>query len=841
MNGSNGNINGSGYKNPISLVNRIFNIAPSQWSRVSECWLITFFFKIGSAIGWTILTAAFVSRFGITFLPTLFVVNAVLIMVSTFYFERLITRIKREVLMILMVLLGGICLFFASFMYKDSPLAFFALVIFAESIFLAQFNVFIPILVGDRFTPLESQKTFPFIESAETIGGIIGGVGVGLLASNFPIQWFLYIWIGLLSCVIFVFIISSYLTGGLPPLPVRNNREPQNKTKDQIKVVFRSIKQMPFLKGLVVVILLQWIFMNILEFQYTKAIEQSITRKNEPTIAKVLDSNNLKANVLDSSATLPASNQQNMNRALTIDEEAKLTQKLGTYKGLFHGAALIVQIIVASRLITALGIVGSLLLHPVLMLMSIVGMFLKFGFYSSFISKMGFETTNVVHKNAYFSSHYAFPKSIRDQAAEFLEGIVRPMGTVVGMLFILGLQFLFAGKELSMWIHIIMFVVMAGILIETIRLQPKYTRITRDQLFSSLPYPEKLNAIEILSQNGHKNVSKILVDKLNQTAKEDSEEDVVVRMKLLSALGQLRDYETLPEILEALYDKNVEIRLEAAHALMNFHDIGERFYSQAFSRHRMVETLKDVFRTETSANVRSAIIRVFSLIRQPDVVSFLLEMLKTNSAQVRADCIYTLGLFKDPNAAYYVLPFLDDSDSTVRASVLVALWRFPKYSASLQNKLERMIKSENQAEVKAAIFAAGEIGVNKKRLLAEFLHNENDEIQLEAAFALTKLGDPVGSHSLLQKLLFLPKERFENLRRFFNRLAPNAKKTAEQVLIIYISNYIKEIMKKYRDKELKEIDLEVLERLRRLYRILDQHDELFEIENAIKKQSLTLV
>ena len=186
--------------NPLPLLSRIFNIAPSQWPRVTECWFITLFFKMGGAIGLTIITSAFIGRFGIVYLPVLLIVSALLIILSTFFFEHLIMKVKREVLMISMLFVASLSLFAASFFYESSPIAFFTFLIIAESFFLAQFNIFIPILVGDRFTPLESQNTFPLVESGETIGGIIGGTLVGLFATRFPIQWFIYIWIGALIC-----------------------------------------------------------------------------------------------------------------------------------------------------------------------------------------------------------------------------------------------------------------------------------------------------------------------------------------------------------------------------------------------------------------------------------------------------------------------------------------------------------------------------------------------------------------------------------------------------------------------------------------------------------------
>lgn len=827
--------NGNGLKTvSLSFFSKIFNIAPPQWPRVSECWLITFFFKVGSAIGWTVLTAAFVGRFGITFLPTLFVINAVLIILSTFFFERLIMRIKREVLMILMILIAAIGLFFASFLYDRSPFAFFTLIILSESIFLAQFNVFIPILVGDRFTPLESQRTFPFIESADSIGGMIGGGLVGIFAQRFPINWFLYFWIACLACIIFVFIITSFVRIALPPLPFRISSSTNRESKDQIKRVFRSIKIMPFLKGLIAIVLLQWVFMNFLEFQYTKAIQQTITRTPEQTVVKI-DSHLFQTAVLsspDGVKNISTLNPESHGRSMSVAQQTLLAQKLGQLKGIFHAGALLIQVLFASRLITSLGIVGSLLLHPVIMLMSLVGMFLKFGFVSSVITKMNFEVTNVIHKNAYFASHYAMPKSIRDQAAEFLEGIVRPMGTIISMLFILGLQFAFSGRDLTLWIHLVMFCIMALILIATIRLQPKYTKITKDQLFSNLPYPEKLNAIEILAQKGHKNAPFILIQKLNDIASGTSQEPLLIRMRLLSALGQSKDYNVLPEILDALYDPNPDVRLEAAHALMNFHRIGEQFYAQAFSRFRMIESLKEVFRHEKSAAVRNAIIRVFSLIHEPAIVSFLLEVLHEPSSEIRADCIYTLGLFHDPNTAYYIVPYLKDPDPVIKAKAVVALWQFSKYREQLEQEIKNMLASSHTSEIKAAIFVIGELGLPWKQELFTHMQSADESLQLEAAYALTKSADPHGFAVLLQNILYLPNENFEVIRRFLSRLKPKAKTMVESLLVNFIAHQLHNLAQQYRGKSLAEIDRAVLEQLRRLYTLVDEHEELFAIEQA---------
>lgn len=834
----NGNNNGNGnFAIPIPILNRIFNISSFEWPRVTECWFITFFFKIGSAVGWTVLTAAFVSQFGISFLPLLFVINALFIMLGTYFFEQYTRRIKRETLMIVMLIMGMICLFFASFLYEKSTPAFFALIIFAESVFLAQFNVFIPILVGDRFTPLESQRTFPLVESGETIGGMLGGAMVGLFAAQFPIAWFIYVWITALLVAIVTFIVADLLKRHVPPLPFRARSAEATAPKDEIKLIFQSIKRLPFLKGLIVIILFQWIFMNILEFQYTKALEQSVTKHFEPTIAYE-NPEIFRASVLSSSegvndlSDIPP--RKTPYRALSYAEQTELTRKLGLWKGVFSAAALFVQALIASRIITGLGIVGSLLLHPILMLMSLVGMFLKFGFLSTVAARTNFEITNVVHENAYFASHYAFPKFVRDQAAQFLEGMVRPMGTVIGMIFVLSFQFFLFGRDLSMVIHILMTIIMLIVLIETIRLQPKYTAISRDQLFSQSPYPEKLNAIEILAQRGHDKAPFILVQKLRESLNGGRANDPpLVRVKLLTALGKYRNYHSLPTILESLHDPDSEVRLEAAHALMNFSDIGEKFYTQAFSRYRLVETLKDVFRKEKSASVRKAIIRVFSILHQTDIIPFLIEVLNEKDETMRADCIYTLGLFRDPMSAYYIYPALRDNDALVRANAVISMWQFPTHRREAEETLNSLLESSNRSEFKAGLFALGEIGLPRKRVLMDSLQAPDPEIRLEAAFALTKCADPNGFQILLDHFLKLPAGEFEIFRRFFHRLKPQAKKMVDKILLNVISNFHREIFTKHAETGIEEMEQDLLERLRRLYGLLDQHEELYTIEQVI--------
>ncbi|MBP9718498.1 MFS transporter [Candidatus Gracilibacteria bacterium] len=824
---------------PVSFLSKLFNIVPSQWPRVLECWFVTFFFKMGAAIGWIILTAAFIGKYGILLLPILFIVNAVLTMISTVFFEQLIMRVKRELLMVMMLFAGALMIFSATFFYTTSPLLFFTFALIGESFFLAQFNIFIPILVGDRFTPLESQNTFPFVETGETIGGIVGGLIVSLLGLSLAVIGFMYIWIAILICVIAVFVITSYIHGKrLPALPVHAHTSKKYTGISELRLVLHSARKIPFLKALVTIVILQWIFMNVLEFQFTKSVEQTITNTSEATLARTTEKSprTFHASALGTAEKqadelIKAESSASVSRPLTAEEESKLSHKLGSLKSGFHTAALIIQALIATRLISALGVVGSMLLHPIIMLMSLVGMFLKFGMTSSTITRVNFEMTNVVFKNAYFTSHYALTKEIRDQAAEFLEGIVRPFGTVIGMSMVLLLQVFLTGKDLSMWIHIFMVITMFAVLFATIRLQTKYTATTSEQLFNPLPYPEQLNAIEILAQRGHNNAPEILAQKLRDNTSEKNF-PIPVKIKLLNALGEYADYNTLPDIIAALYDKSPDVRLEAAHALLKFNAVGEQFYSQAFSRYRVVETLKETFRKEKSTTVRRAMIRVFSILRQTEMVPFLLECLNDKDPITRADCIHTLGLFKDPNAAYYISPYLLDNNARVRANAIVAMWQYANYRVQLMKQIQQMIESKIVEEIKEGIYVLGEIEAPYEELLLEYLKNKKSELRLEAAFALAKNNYIQGIMYLVQHYINESDAQFDILRRFIARLPEARQKTAHHVLMQMIGQAIAQLGHDW-DKSPTKEDIPRLTHLARLYELIDEHEELHVLESLI--------
>ena len=560
-------------KKRFSLANLVLNISKAEWPRVRSTWLLSFLFRVGFVIGWSTLTGIFVSRFGIQKLPILFIANGIFIILGTIFYADIVKKVKREWLMIVTAVTAALFLFGATFFAKNNDVMFFTLLLFAESVLLTQLNIVISLFREELFSPLESERTFPVIESAETIGSIAGGLIIAIGTFYIPVYKFIFIWIVALTLIVPVVMHANY---SFPKIPCFRKKKPDKEigAENVFKRVKKSIQHLraiPFLKALFVVILVQWIFVNILEFQYTKAIEQVVSHTEEESLVfheygrifNVSLLTDIGAGDNEELSTVP--NKASESLSAENYKEKALVQKLGSLHILFGGFALLMQLFLAGRLLQSLGVTGGMLIYPVIMMFSLIGMFFKFGFTSALITKTNFEIGNVIHKNAYHSSYYALGQGIREEARESLEGFVRPLGGIVGMALLLVVQSVFTDKTLTMWINVILMALIFIIFATTLEMQGKYTQLSKKMLLFGKDDAEKWDAVEILGQKGHTNASKILMEALASNVNEPE-----LRAKIIGTLGVGGDMYSLPVLLDHFHDPNRALRLEAVRAVENY-------------------------------------------------------------------------------------------------------------------------------------------------------------------------------------------------------------------------------------------------------------------------------
>ena len=462
-----------------AFLNRMFNVGRKEWPRIILAWSLNLFLRMGFVMGWTITIAMFIHRVGVERLPFLLILNALLVMLGTIIYSYLLQWIKRPLLIIYTTLTAGALLFTSTLFIYTSELVFFAMILMAQSIFLSQLNILISLFTEDLFSPLESQRAFPLITSSETLGGVLGGLMVAVLSSFMPPYKFIYLWILALVLIIPTLLTSHVYRQKIPSLKLQKYKEEKQRSTHWVETAqntVKKIRKIPFLSGVVGMILLQFMLLNLFEFQYFKAIEESVIEKNkiEFEVKDYRPDTNLKVSLLDvKNVTLSSENALNDN---VIEE--KITQSLGLFQMIFSAGSLIVQIFFASRILNSLGIVGSLLVHPLVTLLNLFNMTFNFNFLTAAAGRSSLEITSGIFHNAYHSSYYAIIESMRTEIKELIEGFVKPFGAILAFFSIFLIQEFTAGPQEIFITNIIMITITLLMTFRLWLLQGNYTLLS---------------------------------------------------------------------------------------------------------------------------------------------------------------------------------------------------------------------------------------------------------------------------------------------------------------------------------------------------------------------------
>lgn len=405
------------------ILNRIFNVQSDEWSKVVCAWILKFLLRISLVVAWTLIIAMFVARNGIYNLPFLFIFNAIFSILGTLLISFVVRKVSREKLMIILALFSAVFFTSAWTLSLLSTQMFFMFLFMAEGIFLVQIKIALDGFIEEKFSPLQSERTFSLIESSETVAGVAGGVLITSLSDRIDTINFVFF-------IVSVLLLFSILVLLLRFPKFSSFREKKSVVNLKHKHIFVHLRDecfnsrySSFVAGLFIVVLLQWLIFNLLEFQYTAAVYQSASGV-----------------ILEAGSGF----------------EHVFVHDLGKLFILFSASTLIVQFFLGSRLVKYLGVIGTMILHAIVTFLSFVGLFLSFNFYTAILAKNNFSMTSALNTTAYQSAYYAISSGIRDYTREILEGIVRPAGALLGTALLIVVQKYFSGDDLVFVINILL-------------------------------------------------------------------------------------------------------------------------------------------------------------------------------------------------------------------------------------------------------------------------------------------------------------------------------------------------------------------------------------------------
>lgn len=775
------------------LAEKVLNVSPPELGRTSYAWILKFLLKVGLIAGWTTIISIFVSKYSVSALPVLFMVQAAMTIAGMLFFSFLVNRIEVRKLAIGSAFAAGILLFLATF-FRGNDYVFFPMVLFASGIFLPQLNIFLSNYIEDFFTPSECERTFPAIESAETIGGLIGAIIIANSFLGLENYRIMYVWI----ILIFAFIGAFFILHPKSPrfystlYEMKIIKKDSKVNWDALKKSIGEIKRMRFLQVLVVVFFIQWMLMHLLEFQYVKVVDEGVIGGE------------------------------------SLHEES-LIRGLGVLQIVFNGSAIVMQFLLASKIIRFIGTFGGFLLHALISFMSAILMMMGFGYFTTIVTKNNFELSGIINKNAYEASYYAFRHSTQRSIREFFEGLVAPTGTIVATLLLLFIQGFFTEAHSLIVINLLLVLLTGFVLYMSSHLQKSYTSMVRENLFNGGNKISRMNAIEILAQKGHIQSIDVLSEVL------EKESDPEIKAKILFAFKRIGHIKAIPAIADCLFDTNRKVVLAAISALTNFPYIKNKKSSAIFSRQKVIDDLKSLFAKNEDFEIRSAALGAIARFDE-NSAAFLLDVLKKSHIKMQAVCIRFMSSFEDPTVAEYATPFLRSDDAFVRAQAIVLIARIKGINNVLKELIEEMIHSEQRNSILAACLILPALRIKSVMNFAEMnLRNDDMEIRLNASVGLLEAGEYKSGLTLADLLL----SGNELILSKAKSLTANLKISLKRVISDLLQ---KEVFKKtgtYNSKMpvtamLENVDEKLLHLLYESYEILNLDEEKELIRNIIE-------
>ena len=788
----------------MNRLNQILNVSQKEWPRIILAWSLIFLTRMGFIVGWTILIASFLTRIGINLLPLLFLGNALLVMTGTLIYRRLLHKVRREVLITYTTISAASFLIAAAALMGSSNALFFSFFLIAQGIFISQLSILISIFNESLFSPIEGQRVFPIIESAETIGGIVSGLILSLGSHTLPPYKFILMGVLLLFMLVPIIFKYNSKTMEIPQVGT-----PSSHPSKKLKESFRELKKIPFVKGLMVIILLNWGIMNMVEFQSMKALQQNEYSTEEKTLVQ-------------------SDEQDQVVLAEENTHEEDLTQKLGMLHLIFYSAALFIQLIVASRILKTLGTVPTMMLHPIVTILNVVGMSFHFNFITASLTRGSYELTNILFRSAHDSSRYAIEHSLQEDAQELLQGVIRPLGAIIGTISMILIAFVLEGLPETLAINAMILVGSTSILITLKSLGSKYSDMCEQNLSHKKDLPTRINAVEILGQKGHEKKFPALEKLLKRP-----QEPLILKESILNTLGERQDLESISVILDMLNHHEESLRQNAIVALGHFEDLKIHLMQQAFTKHRVISVLKEVLLKEKNPSIREEAVQCFFRIAPEELTSFILNTIDSH-AEKKADFIKILRLFPDPNLSHYLTPYLQDPSMEVRGAALIALWQFPTLQKSLQHHLLQMLSSKKTETLKIGLNTTGAVRFKgAKAEVRAALQNPDPEIQEKALLALAQLEENSILPRFVENMTDPLHEWFKNSSSIVAELPKRFQEEVKYLFHIRLVEDINKLLKQNKKVSLNRWERTALERLKTLYSKLNAHHEAYHLQKLL--------
>ncbi|PID70622.1 hypothetical protein CSB37_00860 [bacterium DOLZORAL124_38_8] len=686
-------------------------------NRVWFLWTCSLLFQMGFLFVWILTSTLFLKIFGVKNIPFLFIAEGLLIMLGSWVTRKYFLQTKtnyflKKIIWVLLMVIGVSVVFF------QHNLGFIlGVALLAKSLIYPQLQLGLFKKIESFFTPHIAQKAIPFIETAETIGLVLGSafVLIVLQLSNSLLSLF-YWWAFPLVLLLFLIKREPQLVQTIKEFSVHKIPRIRNSLSviDGAQFLRRN-----FIRGVVGMVLLQAALFAVLEISFLHEVQTH----HEVIVQDAWSFDFLQANLFDI-----AEKAQILEQKVVSMAGKTVAHELGFFALITGLIALFFKLFLTPRLLKKLGVFGAILSYLSFFAMGVLSFF--FGKSSAEILKGIQHGTYSLFASPYHISFYACNEKIREKLRHLLHGIIWPLGSMLGagiIWFVLpaswGLLALVVTLLLIGWY-----------------LNRHFAQFTLENFQTAESVEEKIHMLEMLeSFQGDEQVAKSLSQILLQ-----KNQPSILRQKIIATLQEIQVSSVVHAYLHILNNQNEsdEIKIHVLEALYADEKLKMYCRKKAFTEHKLFETWQNLFTLTQHSHVKKlALMNMFKHISNAKTVDFFRDMLVSGDEHLLSICLRSCMQFDDPEILNELLPKLEHESSRIRSHVILAIWKFYHNKDYLRSLLHNMIDDLMEEHIISGVYAVGELKLKDFiPKLEQKLPSKTGVLRVQILIALLKLG-----------------------------------------------------------------------------------------------------
>jgi HEAT repeat protein len=671
---------------------------------------VMLFTSLGAAFGGTAIEALFFARFGVEYLPYMFIGLGITNMIMSFGVTALLSRIPRQVLYISIPLIVAIVLVLARFaLISDQNWLYPALWLGKEVL-----NILIGLVIwgvaGVVCDTRQGKRLFPLFSASRITGQVIGGFATGLLVAAIGTENLILVWaVSLLGTVFLIRLLLSQVQIPAESKGPRSRRRQQTLVQEMQRG-YQYVRGSSLMKWIAI----STIFFSMLYFSISLPFMRSATE--------------------------------------AYPNEDALATFLGLFNGFSTAAAFLASLFLANRLFARFGVMACILALPIIYLVG----FGSLAIAPVFQIIVAFRFVQMlwlsgIADSAWQAMFNVVPPGRRDEVRAFISGVPEQAGTfIAGGILIIGEQALTPQQ-----LYIVGLIAAAACTYVIVQARRGYNaalidalRAGRPHLFFSEEQPfggfhQDALAVET-AVNGLRDpdpvIRRVSAEILGHLSLPEStsalasglqDPDPLVRAACLRSLARSGAASALLDIATCLSDPDAEVRFEAVSALS----------ALAGFPGGLTKYVGPLLQDESAkVSTRAAVALLRADPKNDGAKKYLRQMAVLGEFDDRRHAIAALGDWGDVEAFEFLVNELEDSSqaSVIRRDILVSMERIDSQK-SIPYLIDSLLTKERLI-LDACADLLGSIGMPAMEpLLVSLL---DDEYAEGALLALERMPPP---------------------------------------------------------------------------------------------------